>query len=230
MPYSKQHNLLFIHIPKNAGKSIEQSLGIRTKGQLLSSQHRSLLSRAFRLGTKLTGRTRNLDSLWGTWDVSLALQHCTYQEYCQLGFIERLPRTDFKTLAVFREPVDRAISTFFHFKRPDETLEDFISRFFIRQADVLDHNLVAHRKSQLDFIRGVDGSICMDYLLHFDELEKSYEKALSNEGFENISLPHITNTRRSSIERSDILTSTALNMIEEIFSDDIEFYHQHFKP
>lgn len=226
MPYTESHNILFIHIPKNAGKSIEVSLGIRSKSELMSSNHRGFLSRCFKYGIKLTARKRNLASLWGTWDYTLALQHCTLQEYALLGFLDTLPSKDFKTLAVIRNPFDRIVSTFYHFRNENEDINDFIERFFKSDTNNIDHNLKAHRRPQVDFLKDEQGIISIDYLLLFDDLAEYFNSKMKNLGYSIKELPHVTNTNRSSVKSLPKLSSKSKGFVEAYFKEDLNLYRR----
>ena len=81
MPFHKPSNLLFIHIPKNGGKTIEDAFYMSTKpGRAANQDKRSLISKV----AKKTLSLINVDNhicLRGDLDCSLVGQHLTFSGY-----------------------------------------------------------------------------------------------------------------------------------------------------
>ena len=143
------------HIPKNAGRSIEEAL-LGEDGSP-DGGRRSWLNRVATFVSRETASPFARKYLIGTLDVALASQHLTYVEMQLLGL---LPETPLRSFAVVRNPFDRALSSMIHFDRgawvdePDTTrrqdeFERVLGRWLDR--DLSDHNERAHRRPQVDF-------------------------------------------------------------------------------
>jgi hypothetical protein len=74
MPIFHKHKLIFIHIPKNAGKSIEAGF-LGRKGP--DSGKRSHLNAACKLLMRLTSKPVPQRDLLGSLDYTFAAQHMT---------------------------------------------------------------------------------------------------------------------------------------------------------
>ena len=164
MPYIEDKNLLFIHIPKNAGKSIDVALGLVSPDDLGKIGQRSVMNRAITLAQRLCTNKFSRKKLYGTHDYTLCTQHLTLQEIQLLNLIptERWP--SIKSFAVFREPLARTVSTFMHFigngSATSKEFERFCFSWYSEHSN--DHNIIVHRRRQIDFILDCRGRVGVD--------------------------------------------------------------------
>jgi hypothetical protein len=131
MPLYKQLNLLFIHIPKNGGSTVENFLTKKNKGIDLWMDKNKL-------------------------NLNHSEQHCTYKELEEKNFI----KDQYSIFTIIRNPVDRVISEFNWFNKVrkdkyadfNKFLDDFLNKENFKKFD--NHNL-----SNLDYLLDKDGNI-----------------------------------------------------------------------
>lgn len=220
-------NHLFIHIPKNAGRSIEEFFSVRNKNDLLKPPRRNLLNLFAKYLLNISCNSENKNKLWGSIDYVLCSQHLSYQEIELLELINLEQLSRIKTFAVVRNPFSRAVSTFKHFKKDHESFETFIHRFF-KNTISSDHNKIAHRRSQLDFLIDTNGDFCVDDILRFENIINDFEKFCKKYNYKNPNnLKHIGKNSDEFSYRNYYNTKTK-EIISDIFSDDLNFFEYDF--
>ena len=213
MPYFKEFNSFFIHIPKNAGRSIEQAfLGSRdapNKGR------RSKLNRLFHFLSVATSSEYAKENLIGTLDYVLASQHLTYLELDLLGL---LPTDDCAYFSIIRNPFDRAVSSVFHFQvdhsnpiRDPSEFERQLGAWLDRE--LTDHNLRAHRRPQSDFLINKDGQVIDAAFLRFESLQSDLKGRAERNCLQIPDLPWHGRSNRDR-DYHELFTSHARKRIE----------------
>jgi hypothetical protein len=230
MPVFPQYNALFIHIPKNAGRSIEAALFPPGVGS--ASGRRSWANRAAHLAQNLTTNRAAPRFLVGTRDVSLSAQHLTLAEIRLLGLLPEHGAQPMFTFCVVRDPYARAISSVVHFRKrlgdryrldPRPSAAQ-IERALDVWADIepLDHNLRAHRRPQADFVFGRDTPNAMDMTLRFERLEADFEILKARIGAVDAALPWIGRSPAPHAACAELLTPAARRVVERVFEADFE--------
>lgn len=238
MPFFPDHNALFIHIPKNAGRSIETALFPAGVGS--ASGRRRWVNRAAHLAQRLTTNPTAPRYLVGTCDVSLAAQHLTLSEIRLLGLLpERATRPVF-TFCVVRNPYARAISSVWHFRnrladryrlddRPDAAqLEHALAAW--ADLDPADHNLRAHQRPQADFVFSRENRNAMDMTLRFERLNEDFEILKARIGAAGAVLPWIGRSARPPLDYADLLTVPARRVVERLYGSDFEQFGYGLAP
>ena len=230
MPKFAKHGLLFVHIPKNAGRSIEAAL-LRKAGTPADGR-RSLASR---VGKALTtyGRSSFADEyLIGTIDHSFAAQHLTYAEMQILGVLDRAQNKALKPFCVVRNPYDRAISSVIHFCCADASapsdpaeFERMLEGWLNRQVE--DHNSRSHRRPQRDFVIDQYGTVVVDEVLRFETLGDDFARLMQDCGLGEVELGWRGKSSRSETYR-DYLTAHARQLIEREYGADLEAFGYEF--
>lgn len=162
--------VLFIHIPKTAGQSIQSHL-INVTGRHLP--HTYVLG-------------KNNDPSKGP----PILDHLLWYEYLKYGY---LTETQFKTYFKFsfvRNPWDRLVSEY-KFRRYwlKYSFRDWVTKHLPTESWSDEYR---HIMPQYKFICNDNMQLVVDYLGKFEELEKSFFEILQKLGInQNNSLPHI---------------------------------------
>lgn len=225
MPFFSDLNLLFVHIPKNAGRSIEEALFGYASAP--NEGRRSALNRAAHVLAVLTAPKSVRRRLLGTLDQVLVAQHLTYGEMDLLGL---LPKDDPLPFAVCRNPYDRAVSSVSHFadarthaaipRTPDE-FERALCAWLDREP--ADHNERAHRRSQVDYILDRRGRRAVETVLRYESLGDDFSAFMTRIGQPQITLPwHGRSTR--SRHYTDYFTPAARRRVESEFADDLDVF------
>ena len=180
MPFDRQRRLVFLHIPKTAGTSIEQALGLHGPWDQENQ------ATGFGLIESRDLLARHLSSNF--------LQHLTLPEVEQL-FPEALENAEMFT--VVRDPWSRLLSSFrnpdpdlanYYRYRTHQDLSDLSLADYIDLARWLPH---PHLRPQLDFLgpMGRSESDPRVTVFHQERLEE-LETWLSRQCSEPIQLPH----------------------------------------
>ena len=231
MPVCRQRNLLFVHIPKNGGQSIEQAFF--GDSFTTSVGKRSQLSRLATLARRATSSPDALTHLHGTLDYTLCAQHLTYVEIRLLGLVSEQFLKQAVSFSVVRNPYTRIVSSVFHFAdeifpgigieqpRSEPELERAIEAWL--DLEPTDHNMRAHRRQQSDFVLDLDGKIAVDEIIRFENLEEGYGRLCDRLNRERDSLPRI-GKRKSRNGWTPTLSTAARRMVRDQFERDFEMF------
>lgn len=192
MAISEEKNLVFVHIPKNAGKSVTTALNIFDLSK--SKKNRKRVQRNF-IGNigRYFSQHANQSSLisspkMGMYDYPLYMGHCTLQEMISL----RLSSIDFFKNAikfsVVRNPFSRTHSLFNHWCKEKYSNKNEASIIFskfindienVRNHGRIDdntplgkcrHNMISHFNLQTEYLKTNIPDISVDYILQYEKL------------------------------------------------------------
>jgi hypothetical protein len=225
MPYSQKNNILFIHIPKCAGKSFEVALGIATNQEVNKYKWRSNFNRAGKLLLNLTRDENAMPRLWGIEDISLALQHLTYVEIEILNLLSFEILKNAIKVAIVRNPYDRAVSSFKHMAKEGQSFKQFLLEYYNQPNR--NHNDLAHKRPQIDFLRDKSGKIAVNNIIHFETLYDDFEKFVTKYNIDTAKLPHIGKQNRISTYKEYYCEETK-SLVEKMFKEDIEHLGYNF--
>lgn len=225
MPYSKEHNVLFIHIPKCAGKSFEVALGITTKEEVTKYRWRSTINRFGKLILKQSYDKEALPRLWGVHDLTLALQHVTYAEIELLQLLDPEILKNSIKVAIVRNPYDRAVSSYHHMGSKYDGFLDFLQNYY-RSAS-RDHNDLAHKRPQIDFLRNKKGETVVDNIIHFENLIDDYKEFKAKTKIDTGEIPHLGKQLRQR-EFNDYYDKFSVKLVNEIFEEDFKTFGYEF--
>ena len=232
MPLFRNYRLLFVHIPKNAGRSIEAAL-LNDAGSP-DDGRRSLLNRAATFMARETASRFAREHLIGTLDFALASQHLTYVEMEMLGLLPE--SSDFRSFAIVRNPYDRALSSVMHFS-DDTWVHEGDGRarkraFEKRLAEwlerpIADHNQRAHRRSQIAYLRDQSGSQAVEKILRFETIGDDFSAFMRDLGHGEVSLTVRGHAGRKRDYR-DYYDAASRSLVEQAFGEDIDAFEYSF--
>jgi len=222
MPISHEHKIIFIHIPKCAGSSIEEILGVTGKR---TEQGVDGISNFYTEGYSLE-RIKMIPRYSFTqeqFDIckSKNMQHYTFVELCKMlhsGIVK-----NYKKIAVVRNPYTRLLSEFFHLqqKRNPEigiTLNDLV--FDRLKMNVVERNdkYDGHLETQTSFLINEQGNLnSIDKIYRFENLQECFKDINLLTG--NNIQPHLRQSKKA-VNNDELLTAELKEAIYEFYKED----------
>lgn len=212
---SHKHKVIFIHIPKCAGSSIETAFGVNVDNNKVDREN-----------------------IFGWDDVNkLYLQHATPQELLDLQIITKEQWTDYYKFIVVRNTWDKAMSDFFWFKETKRfkgTFDNYINanKDFLRFMNKGEETYRGdHLTPQIDYMFLDDKPINYDKIIYFDKRkldEKLCELAndlkLSNDFFQT----KVQVGKKFKNHFSKFYTNKNRELVYQKYQSDIDFFNFHF--
>jgi len=207
---SIKYNFLFVHIAKTGGTSVRTALApLRWKDPLYIPQFiASRLSHAtgHRIASKFPRHAKIIAAK------------------------EMLPNELFEKLFKFafvRNPWDLQVSSWHHLRRERprlvQDIPDFASfiRWKLDPKRPYQYHIDTSIERQTDYLKDLDGTILVDFIGRYENLQEDYEEACRRIGIKARPLPH----KRQALDRKDYRSyyddKLAL-MVMEYFKPDIE--------
>lgn len=204
----REHEFIFIHIPKTGGTSIEKTIW---------SNHRDNSSYGW----------DNKHSIWK--------QHATIQQVQDLYDINI---DNFFKFAIVRNPWDRAVSDYKWWTRPNSpffdllkstTLEDYLLiRNGYEKINHLNNKNTGrgdHFIEQYKFIQIAD-KCCMNFIIKFENLQKDFDLLCDKIKITRCVLPHTNKTNRS--HYVDYYNDKTKKIVAERYARDINFFNYRY--
>ena len=216
MPISHKHKIIFVHIPKTAGQTIEKTLNIFGKDNNGSLKPSS-------------------DILYGIQE-GRSLQHLTIQEIKKIRLSEF---KSYKKIAFVRNPFDRIISEFFwrlkYFGKKTVSFKYFLVEEVIPRKNGIPkmmknfyqhENIVKliddHYMDQYKFIADKNGDVIVDFVGKFENLYDDFKKAC---GLELIN-QKIHSTKHNHYK--EYYDSETISLVKKCYEKDLEFFKYKF--
>ena len=221
---SHEHRCIFIHIPKCAGTSIEAALGhVAGYNGRVVQDHRSIRMIQPLDGSELFRGTQALKTL------ARRFRHRFNKDQNPRNFltVTRAQYRDYFKFTIVRNPWARVHSAWKNVTRDknhytrlgltaDTTLYDFVAK--TRGAGML--------KKQTDWLFDFQGSLAVDYVGRFEELETAFEHICSELSLETPKLPHAI--RGNSGDYRKTFDNRTRKMVADFFANEIELFNYTF--
>ena len=208
---SIKHKIIFIHIPKCAGQSIE-SIFLRDLGLSWKERH-PLLLRPRKANEKGPER----------------LAHLYAEEYFNFGYIPKKNFDNFLKFTIIRNPVDRILSEINFQKIPKknpknifgiESVEEYISK--VIKLDKFS-DLQRHISPQVKFLHDSEtNKLLVDKVIPFDYLNHEVPKILKKKLKVILEVPKI-NSSKNKLWVKEELTSGDLSFLNDFYESDFKF-------
>lgn len=199
-----KNKLLFIHVPKNAGTSIERAV---FKDCDFNSQFDYKYLRGYSAEHKIN------------------LQHATIEELLQYNFITEATLIDYNSFATVRNPFSRSISSYFWLLK-DLKIEESFKNFLLQQGEFSDINLSRkdilvkdHMYTQSKFVMH-NNSIGVKQLLRFENLPKSFNDYTRNLGINNELKSHYKKNKKKKLDVIKLLNKENIGLIQKRYEED----------
>lgn len=215
MPINYTHKILFIHIPKCAGTSVQTILETNTKGNFYTEQ-RTLEDLAFLPKDRFTDQEYRIC-------MSKNRQHYTFKELTKILSPEII--NNFKKISIVRNPYDRLVSEYY-FRRNlykaysglDEVFGDFVKT--VLRLDPYTRNWLydGHLETQTSYlINDQDNFNSIDKIFKFENLNECFEhlNSITNKNLK----PHA----RATIKRKhfdEYYTPELKELVYEFYKED----------
>ena len=203
MPISHKYKAIIIHIPKNAGESMEKKLGIYGKSE------------------------NPLNTLWGIHG-NYVLQHLTASQMKRLYLTEDVFNNYFK-FAFVRNPWDKAVSEYHWYLRYGRpvTFQDWVRTLSARLG--VSENLhileIGHNIPQYKFIYDNQGSLLVDLVGRFERLQDDFNRVCETIGMEDSTLPMSDQTSSKGRRHyREYYNDETKRIIAKIYEKDIELF------
>ena len=199
MPIHRDLKVVFLHIPRTGGTTVEKILGLYEPWPAV-----------------------RVDWLRGPYDrngESVQLQHLPLAE---LSKVAGEDFTDWYKFAFVRNPWDRLVSAFSFMKGPKAGFPQFVERV---QSVVATGDRIAgkncHLRPQTDY--ALDE---LDFLGRFETFERDLTRVLEEIGVPPGDIPHAHKTKRE--HYSQYYDETTRRRVADIYARDIEMLEYHF--
>ena len=227
MPFLKEKNLIFIHIPKNAGKFIEDRYGMSDYPNSEANQgNRSIISNIARAVLKLDEDSQHFAKTYGRrmFDIGLVGQHLTLIEMQLYGLVPR-DLFEYKVLASVRSPYTRAISLYCNAVNQNSynqnDFEEFCKNWTRDFNSNYKHIKFCQKRLQVDYLIDLDGNINQNInLVHVENLIAELKVFESENNLEAINYEKKKNINL--YLNKPKLTQKAIKYINDNYAKDFE--------
>lgn len=203
------HETVFIHVPKNAGQSIERAF--------LSDIGLSWKNRA----PLLLRPSVDCDN-----DTPARLAHLTGSQYLDLKYITPKMFSSYYKFGVCRNPWDRAFSLYKYLTDQSKPFTRFVQEDFKKE---IHEKLHWFAMSQARFLFDESNKPLVDKIIRFENLNDGFEEVARKLRLKTTSLPH-TNISKSKakIDYRETYCEESKKIIADIYADDIELFNYSF--
>ncbi|NIA68516.1 sulfotransferase family protein [Pelagibius litoralis] len=194
---SHHHKCVFVHIPKNAGQSIEHVF-------------LELLGLTYETRAPLLMRPNDKPELGPP-----RLAHLKWHEYVGCKYMTQEQFDSYFKFAIVRNPWDRAVSIYKysgHHKKC--SFRDFVHNHLPGSMWQDRHWFVG---PQTDFICDRDGKLAVDFLGRFENLKSDFKKICAHVGLPPIDVPRVNVSQTRPAASQDQPEGTALSKLKRFW-------------
>ncbi len=217
MLISKKNKFIFVHIDKNGGTSIRNSLN-KYHDRKIFFLVSNKIDKVFRI------KIFNKNYLFGRYILNflnkfLKIENNFLSYHHQLKLLNKNQIKNYYKFCVIRNPIDRFYSLYYHnlshkhssgFIHAKKGISNFLNEFVIKKKIY----------SQSDYITD-NGEILVDDFILFDRLNKDYQKITKKILKKKIFLKHLNKKR---INNKQMLDHKDLKKLKRYFKEDLRIY------
>uniref|UniRef100_A0A6C0I835 Sulfotransferase domain-containing protein n=1 Tax=viral metagenome TaxID=1070528 RepID=A0A6C0I835_9ZZZZ len=201
MPYflNENINLLFIHIPKTGGSSLERYF----------SEHFNI--------TLNNDSLFDINSKFKEIKIHTTLQHMTYNDIIKNNDYFKIKKKGLKILSVVRNPYKRIVSDmFFHKKIQKDSSKEFVNSILM---DFINKNYDNHTQPQYLFITDHNKKLIPGIqILHTETLKTD----MFNIGYKDFNI--FVNCNTNKVNYMNYLNEKSIHMINEYYDYDFKLF------
>ncbi|WP_299410205.1 sulfotransferase family 2 domain-containing protein [uncultured Roseobacter sp.] len=204
---SHQHKVIFVHIPKTGGQSVEHMF-LDDLG--LSWEERAPLLLRPNQDPKVGPRR---------------MAHLYADEYVSKGHVTQEQFDSYLKFAVVRNPYDRIISEYlYRFQKTPFWKTPSAARFLKRTYPDDFSDTARHMMPQTRYVMDANGKLLVDHILRFEEMGEAMAD-LSEQIFgTRRSLPHRNKTKVDNKAKKAKLRKTLQPQIAQMYQEDFEAF------
>jgi hypothetical protein len=206
MPYFKNNkiNLLFIHIPKTGGSSLEKYFSVKYNIPL---NRKSLMS---------TENISNIMDFIDKPEINSSLQHLTYNSIMKYkDFFKIDAVNNFEIITVVRNPYNKIVSDLFYFKKIN--IDSSKEEAYEKIKEYLKDNYDNHAIPQYKFIINDAGELIDNIkILHTETLNCD----MISLGYKDFNIK--MNMNPVNVNYDDYLNKDSINLINDIYGKDFQ--------
>ncbi|MDG2046046.1 MAG: sulfotransferase family 2 domain-containing protein [Halioglobus sp.] len=202
MPVSHEHKIIFVHIPRTAGESIENCLGMYGGDPI--------------------------QFFWGAVDNFDVLQHNTAREL-KLKIHNDALWDEYTKFSVVRNPFSKTVSEYHWYLRygPHCSFEDWVISLENRIAINRNINIaeIGHNMPQNSFLLDEHKQLMMDKIIKFENLEEEFTDFLLAQDIVAVLPPASTTKSQMLLEDfRDYYDENTAEIVEKIYREDLSAF------
>jgi len=207
------NRVIFIHIPKCAGSSVEYYFGVKP----------------------FDWKTPNYENLTG-WcpKRKIHLHHATAKQLLELDLINEKTWKEYTKFTIVRNPWSRVVSDYLWMLK-DCGIHDSFENFILKKGKfkhiLNDSENMSYRgdhiTTQLDFI-SINNKIVVDNILKFENIKSEFPLFLKKVNLATKPLPHDKKGEKFFSHYSHFYKNKELELIRQIYKSDIKLFNYHF--
>jgi len=202
MPISFKKQLIFIHIPKCAGSSVEDALGIDYKAGMRS-----------RYGIRCKQmKVKGIENLSG---IEKLYAENTSPQHLSASMLKKMLPNEFEQYTKFtivRNPYDRLVSEYYYTNKVhDLTFNKFIKNVFNLSEFERNTKFDSHLNTQKSFVYDKH-QLLVDKIFHFEQIENVFD-------WLNVPMTHENSSIRPS-SYMHLYTPELLQLVNYMYQDD----------
>lgn len=231
MPINKRHNLLFVHIPKTAGGSIEKALdmyGSKNEGynfinqsilygyrQVMPNNWREYQATASTRNRQLVKITAKINGWKQMKDLTIPLHHLTFEE-----LKNHIRPTDYFSFSFVRNPFERTVSEYL-WKAKTGSVEHDTFEEYVEHYVQYKHHKDRHLLPQYFFITDNNERLLVNFLGKFESLKSDFERLIKQLGI-SAELPELHSTQK--YDYRDYYSSISRDIISKLYAKDLKIF------
>jgi len=198
LPVFHEKEVLFVHIPKTAGMSIEHALGMRLRWPQLDRK-------------VIFGPCKGHQ-----------LQHLTCRQIIEYGFLDSIRFRRYYKFSFVRNPYDRLVSEYIFDKKWNEKTKNMELKEFLNYlSEQLDSEIIkAHYRPQVDFIFDDNNDLIVNFVGRFESLIYDWGKVMNKSNADLPELPHINKGDR--LHYMEYFDADTIAMANKLYAVDFK--------
>lgn len=214
---SHEFKLIFVHIPKCAGSSVEGALNHFSEFEGDGRQDHRTIRQIEPLNQHAFRSWENILELARRARFPLSHQPNPKNRYK----VTRNQYATYMKFTVVRNPWERIFSWY---KSTGGTVADSPESKQEFRDYVLEQAGKGHLRPHVYYLKQFDGRINMDLVIRYESLSRGFEDVISYIGDDSIVLPHLLKNENRKFRHVDFFDSETKEFVKDVYSEDIRTF------